>query len=137
LIKFILFDILTSRCKFCFFRYFNQTCHMFKIFLLIAKIFDERFDKIIDDKCDDKVVIYMFSQFKKKTRCWRAFLLWCFDFRLWINLICTTWNNEFRLIDQNWSNSKNTLKRKKRRKKMFVCLLSILQITRIVFYFMT
>jgi hypothetical protein len=44
-------------------------------------------------------------------------LLWCVDSRSWINSICTTWDSEFRLIDQNWLNSESTSKRKKRRKK--------------------
>jgi hypothetical protein len=33
---------------------------------IIDERFDERLDEIVDNKCDDEVVIYMFSQFKKK-----------------------------------------------------------------------
>jgi hypothetical protein len=62
---------------------------------------------------------------QKRTRCWRVSLLWCLDLRSWTNSICTTWNSESRLIDQNWSNLKNTSKRKKRSrtKCSFVCCL--------------
>ncbi len=56
---------------------------------------------------------------QRRTRCWRVFLLWCLDFRSWTNSICTTWDNEFRLIDQNWSDLKNISKRKKRRRRKY------------------
>ncbi len=52
-------------------------------------------------------------------------MLWCLDLRSWTNSICTTWDNESRLTDQNWSNLKNISKRKKRSrtKCSFVCCL--------------
>ncbi len=43
LIKFILSNILTSRCTFCFFKCFNRACHTFRMFLLIV-IFDSSDD---------------------------------------------------------------------------------------------
>jgi hypothetical protein len=46
-------------------------------------------------------------------------LLWCLNLRSWINSICTTWNKESRLIDQNWSNLKSISRRKKRRRRKY------------------
>jgi hypothetical protein len=62
---------------------------------------------------------------QRKTRCWRAFLLWCFDFRQWTFQICTSLNID-RSIDRNWLNWENIRERKmrSRTKCSFVCYLS-------------
>jgi hypothetical protein len=35
-------------------------------FLVDCRIFDERLNEIIDDECDDEIVIHMLSQLKEK-----------------------------------------------------------------------
>ncbi len=39
---------------------------MFKIFFVDEKVIKKRFDEIVNNKCDDEVIIYMLSQLKKK-----------------------------------------------------------------------
>ncbi len=73
------------------------------------------FDEIVDNKCNDKIIIHVFSQLKKNTLLTRFFVMF-YDSRRKTFLICTS-SNKNCSIDQNWLKLENISKRKTRSKK--------------------